>query len=228
MTRLFEETLQSFNDKIQHVRNSETGVPKSFDINLAIPLTDEAYGLAGNVFYILHAPDDTVYVRIKVNAQGEKAISYHRGMGLETPFHTLYITTPAAQTGTMTIIYATEAPELMRIIDNRSSTSLGVNQIVAELQGDATHENYTGVTVGVAAGVALAANVNRKACWFDALSTNTHSIFLGFTNAVTAGGAPGTWFKELVPGAGWGVDDYRGVVYAIGGAAAQYLGVGEW
>lgn len=224
----FETLLTSFDKKIDHVRRSDVGVPKSFDINLAIPLTDWKYDLAGNLFYVLHAPDDAVYVEIKINGTSQHGIRYYRGMGSETPFHSLYITTPAGQTGTITILYATEAPELMRIIDNRSSTSLGITNLLAELQGDSVHENYTGVTVGVAAGVALAANVNRKACWFDALSTNSNPIFLGFSNAVTAGGAPGTWFKELLPGAGWGVDDYRGVVYAISAAANQYLGVGEW
>jgi len=73
----------------------------------------------------------------------------------------------------------------------------------------------------------MAARAARKACCIQALSTNTGSVFLGFANTVTVGGAPGIWFKELQPGMSFAVDDYRGPIYGIA-TAQQIVGTGEW
>lgn len=217
-----------FSAKINLVRRTSMGVPKKIEINLAVPINDQLYSIAGNVFYIFSSPLEADNVGIKVNETREPMINYAVHCGLITPFYRLYITTPAGQTGTMTIIYGTEAPDLMEILDHRSTTIADFAAILNELQGDMAYEDYFGQTIGVAAADVLMPNANRKACWFDALSTNTDSIFLGFSNSMTAGGAPGTWFKELLPGTGWGVDDYRGAIYARAAVAGQILGVGEW
>jgi len=222
------ELLKTFNDKIEFVRRGSIGLPKTFDIDLAVPIRDQKYTLAGNVLYVLHAPDDTVYVDIKINSTQERAIHLTRAIGFETPFDTLYITTPAGQAGTITMVYGTEAPELLRIIDNRSSTSLGMNQVVAELQGDVAPENWGEVTVGAAAVQVVPANVDRKACWICSDPSNTFNIYLGFTNGVTTAAGGNLWFHCLTPGASWGVDDYRGDIYAIAGGAGQLIGMGEW
>ena len=217
-----------FTERIEFVKKVSMGVPKMMDIDLGVLLTDQEYNIAGNLFYILSAPDENNYVNIKVNETREPAIPYTVHMGLETPFYRLFITTPAGQVGTMQIIYGTEAPEFLRLIDNRSTTTAGLIGIFEELRGDTVYENYSGVTVGIAAGVVLAANADRKACIIQALSTNTGRVFFGFTNAVNAGGAPGTWFAELQPGQAFAVDDYRGPIYGIATAAGQVVGVGEW
>jgi hypothetical protein len=223
-----EKTLQTFGEKIDFVRRGSLGVPKTFDIDLSIAIVDQEYAIAGNIMYIVHAPDDTVYVDVKFNANRESTHRLYRAMGFETPFDRMFITTPAGQTGTITVVYATEAPELMRVIDNRSSTSLGMNQLVAELQGDATPENWGEVTVGAAAVQLLAANTNRKACWIDSDPNNTGIVYLGFDNTVTTAAGGNIWFKALMANGGWGVDDYRGAIFGIATAAGQLIGTGEW
>lgn len=74
-------------------------------------------------------------------------------------------------------------------------------------------------TVGVAAGVVLAASSTRQRIIFRADDANTGDIYLGGNGVTTANGtivlAPGkTWIEERVAGAAW---------YAIATAAAQSL-----
>ncbi len=219
---------KNFPGQVDLVRSLSMGVPKGFDIDLSIAQNDFRYDIAGNIFYLLSAPDDTSYLDIKINENREKAFRLYRGMGFITPFEKLYITTPAGQMGTITMVYGTEAPELLRIIDNRSSTSLGINQVVAELVGDTTPENWGEVTVNAAAVQLLAANANRKACSICADINNTGDVYLGFDNTVTTAAGGANWFHVLTPGASWAVDDYRGDIYGIGTAAGQLVGTGEW
>lgn len=219
---------KQFPGQIDLVRNISMGVPKGFDVDLSVAIVNQEYNIGGNLFYLLSAPDDISYLDIRINENREKAWRLFRGMGFVTPFHRLFITTPAGQVGDITIVYGTEAPELMRIIDNRSSTSLGINQIVAELVGDVLPENWGEVTVGVAAVQLLAANVNRKACSICADVDNTGNIYLGYDNTVTTAAGGALWFHALTPGASYPVDDYRGPIFGIATVAAQLVGVGEW
>jgi len=159
--------LNTFAQKIDYVRRASMGVPKTFQIDLSVALTDQKFDISGNLFYVWQSPDQTSYVEIKVNNTREPAIQY------------------IAQTG-------------------------------------------LNMTVGVAAVELLAANANRKACWIDSDPDNTGNIYLGFDNTVTTRAGGNNWFKCLTPGMGWGVDDYRGAIYAIATAANQYAGVGEW
>ena len=223
------ELLDSFPAKIDYVRRASMGVPKMFIINLALPITDQIYNLAGNLFYIWEAPDQTSLINIKVNNTGEPGVPYTLHTGAITPFDKLLITTPAGQAGNMTIIYATEAPELLQLIDNRSALSLDLAAIREELQGDVTPEAFIGITITAAPGATLimAARAARKGCCIQALSTNTGSVFLGFANTVTVGGAPGIWFAELQAGDSMTLDDYRGPIYGIA-TAQQIVGTGEW
>lgn len=225
-TRL-QQMLDTFDDKIDYVRKTMIGVPKTFVIDLSVQLTDQEYGIAGNLFFIWEAPDEQSYINVKINTTKEDAIPFSVHTGVRTPFDRLFITTPAGQAGNMRIIYGTEAPELLELIDNRSTTVAGVGGVLDELVGDLTPEGFTGVATGVGvATLLLAANVNRKSCIVQALSTNTGPVFLGYDNTVTVGGAPGIWFAELQPGDVYTVDDYRGDIYGIS-TAAQVVGVGE-
>lgn len=225
----FKGVLDTFAEKIGYVRRSSMGVPKTITINLAVPILDQPYNLSGNLFYVWSSPTAVDYVEIKVNNTREPAVPYTRQTGLNTPFDKLYITTPAGQAGNMVIIYATEAPELLQIIDNRSATLTGISDILDELRGDVTPENFIGVTIAAAPGATLimAARATRKACSVQALSTNTGSVFVGFDNTVTVGGAPGIWVWELLPGVPLTIDDYRGPLWGIA-TAAQVVGTGEW
>ena len=224
----WKETLNSFSEKMKYVRTGPVGVPKMFTIDLGTAAIDVPFNLSGNMFRIWSAPSEADYVTIKVNASNEPAIPYQVHTGARTPFDKLLITTPPGQAGDMIIVYGTEAPDLLEMIDDRSTTVAGVGGVLDELRGDLTPENFIGIAVTAAPGATLimAARVDRKSCIIHALSTNTGSVFLGFAATVTVGGAPGIWFAELQAGQSWSCDDYRGPVYGIA-TAAQVVGSGE-
>jgi hypothetical protein len=220
------EPTKDFIEKINLVRKSSMGVPKSFQINLGVALNNQPYDLSGNAFYIWDAPDAASYILIRVNETREPAIPFRLGTGLTTPFYRLFITTPAGQAGTMTIIYGTEAPDFLDIIDNRSGSVASLDDLLSELRGDVVPENWgTEITVGNAAAIQiLAANANRKACIIQAKSTNTGLVYIGFDNTV----ATNKWIAELQAGMAFSLDDYRGDLYARANAAGQLVGYGEW
>jgi len=216
----------SFEEKIQLVKRSSMGVPKTINIDLSVAITDQPYDIAGNVFYVFSAPGESEYLGIKVNETREPSINYSVHCGLQTPFYRLYITTPAGQTGTAQIIYGTEAPDLMEILDHRSTTVAGVGGILDELRGDITPETVGNeITVGNGASVLiLAANASRKGCIVQAKAINTGMVFIGFDNTVI-----GTrWVAQLLSSMSFSIDDYRGDIYARASAAGQLVGWGEW
>ena len=225
----FEDVLNSFAKKIEYVRQGPIGVPKLFTIDLGTALVDQPYNISGNMFRIWSAPDESSYVNIKINQSGEAAIPYQVHTGARTPFYRLLITTPAGQAGDMVIVFGTEAPDMLQMIDDRSTTVAGVGGMLDELRGDLTPEAFIGIAIGAAPGATeiMAARAARKGCTIQALSTNAGSVFLGFANTVTVGGAPGIWFAELQPGMAWTMDDYRGPIYGIA-TVAQVVGMGEW
>ena len=215
-----------FSEKIKFVKKIGMGVPKSIIINLGLPLTDQEYGISGNIFYVWEAPIASDYINIRLNETREPMIPFRLSMGLITPFHRLYITTPAGQAGNMTLIYGTEAPEMLDIIDNRSGSVASLDDLLAEMRGDVAPENWGAeITIGNAAAVQiLAANADRKACTIQAKSTNSGIVYIGFDNTVTTT----KWVGELQPGMSFPVDDYRGDLYARASAAGQLVGYGEW
>lgn len=212
-----------FQEKIEIVRRLSAGVPKIINIDLGAAIVDQEFGIAGNIFYIYTAPDEAEYVGIKVNETREPMINYSVHTGLETPFYRLYITTPAGQAGMLQIIYGTEAPELLRILDNRSTTAAGVGGILDELRGDVTPEDWDEETVGAVQQMVMAANTLRKSFSIQAESTNTGIIYVGFDNTVTAN----KWWAELLPSQSCNGDDYRGPIHVIGSAAGQDYGFAE-
>lgn len=216
----------NFTEKIKEVKKLSAGVPKKLTIDLADVATDRAYDIAGNVFYVLSAPNEYDRIDIKINETREPAISYVPGLGLETPFYRLYITTPAGQTGDMIIIYGTEAPDLLRIIDHRSSIIAAATGILAEMRGNLTAAGcfYNEINVHIVADCPLVANANRKACMVQATSTNTGIVYLGFDNLVTND----HWFAELLPGMAFSIDDYRGPIWSCASINNQRAGYGEW
>lgn len=215
----------TFAEQIALVRTTDIGVPRRLDIDLAVVGVDALYSISGNLFYVVAAPDGDSYIDVRFNKQNQAMHRLFAQMGFVTPFHTVYITTPADQTGTLTIIYGTEAPGLLQMIDNRSATSADLAQIRAELQGDVAPENWGAeFTVGGAAVEIIGANANRKGCIIQAKSTNDGIVYIGFSNAVDTD----EWISELQPGMSFSIDDYRGDLWAIGSAAGQLVGWGEW
>ena len=225
-SELFNKWLDTFAAKINYVRKASMGVPKLFTIDLAIPLTDQEYNISGNLFYIWSAPDESCYITIKVNGTDQPAIACSVHTGLVTPFDKLLITTPAGQSGNLVIMYGTEAPELLRIIDNRSTTVAGVGGVLEELRGDLTPENWgPPIVVGnLAAELILAANAARKGCIIQSAMSNTGQVYIGFDNTVTNN----KWIAELQVGTAFTIDDYRGALYAWATVALQSVGYGEW
>lgn len=226
---LFDRIIESFSKKIEYVRRASMGCPKTFTINLANQIIDQPYNLSGNVFYVWSAPNETDYINIKVNKSSEPALQCFRQTGLRTPFDKLLITTPAGQTGDMVILYGTESPDMLDIIDNRSATVAGLTEILGELQGDQLPESAAAeITVGAAQVQLLAASATRKAFSICSDILNTGNIYLGFDNTVTTSAGGNIWFHCLEPGGQFGIDDYRGAIHAIATAAGQLVGVGEW
>jgi len=219
----FDRIIESFSKKIDYVRKASMGVPKTFVIDLAVQILDQPYNLSGNVFYVWSAPNETDYVNIKVNKSSEPALQCFRQTGLRTPFEKLLITTPAGQSGDMVLLYGTESPEMLDIIDNRSATVAGLTDILAELQGDQLPEGYGQATIGVVQSQVLAANVDRKSFSIQAKSTNAGIVYVGFDNLVTAI----NWWAELQAGQSCDGDDYRGPIHAIATVAGQLIGFGE-
>lgn len=217
--------MRTFKEQLNMVQQLGLQAAQSIEIDLSVVAVDHEYGLAGNYFYVKDSPDDDMYVDVKINGSNNKAIRWTKQTGFIHPFTKLYITTPAAQTGTMTILIASEAPELFNVVDNRSSISSAMNDVVAELRGDITPETIgTEKTIGAAAAIVIAANADRKGCNVQAKSTNTGIIYVGFDNTVTST----KWVAELQAGQAFSIDDYRGDIYAISTAAGQLVGWGEW
>jgi len=214
--------------ELRDVQRREAAVPRKLEIDLGIVATDQEYSISGNIFYIWESEDSAAEIQVKFNRNTEAAIPLSQQTGLLTPFDTVYITTPAGQTGTMTILYGTESPELLDFIDNRSQTSADLAAIRNQLEGDAAEESFAEITVGAAAVQLLAANAGRKACWIHNDINNSDDLYLGFDNTVTTAAGGNIWFAVLSPGMGWGVDDYRGDIYGICAGAGNAVGVGEW
>lgn len=225
----FKDIIDTFSAKIDYVRRASMGVPKTFVINLAVPLIDQPYHISGNLFYVWSAPNETDYVDIKVNKTSEPALRCVRQTGLITPFDKLLITTPADLTGDLVILYGTESPELLNVIDNRSTTAVNLADILGELQGDQVPEAAAAeITVGGAQVELLAASATRKAFSLCADIDNAGTIYLGFDNTVTTPAGGNIWFHAMPAGAQFSIDDYRGAIHAIATAAGQLIGVGEW
>ncbi len=219
------ESMQ-FSEKIEIVRKASMGVPKIINIDLGAAIDDQPYDIAGNVFYVYQAPSESEYVGIRVNETREPSINYGVHTGLVTPFYRLYVTTPEGQAGNLQIIYGTEAPGMMEILDHRSTTVAGVGGIQDELRGDLTPENFgLEQTIGNAAAVnVITANAGRKAAIIQAKSINTGIVYIGFDNTV----ATNLWVAQLQAGMSFSIDDYRGDLYARADAVGQLVGWGEW
>lgn len=215
-----------FETDLRQARSLGLSAPQRIYIDLSVPISMMEYNVSGNYFYILEAPDQTSYIDVQINRNDAPALPYTVQRGFhKQPFNKLYITTPTGQAGTMTVIVAAESPGEFEFIDNRSSISQSMSDILDELRGDIIPENWgTQKTVGLTAVEVMAANANRKAASVQSKDLNTGKIYIGFDNTVTTT----KWVVELQPGMSWSVDDYRGPIFAISDTAGQLLGYGEW
>jgi len=219
-----------FRGQLEQVHHMGLNPIRPIDINLAVPVTDKEFNLAGNFFYIMHAPGLTEYIGVKINSSGRPVVRWTKQTGFICPFNRLYITTPAGQTGTMQILIASEAPSIFDVLDHRSAISETMQDVLDELRGDVTPEGPGAeLTVGAALQVQLlAASATRKAFSLCTDPSNTGNIYLGFDNTVTTAAGGVIWFHCMEPGGQFGMDDYRGPIHAIATVPDQLVGVGEW
>lgn len=222
--------MRTFTEQLDMVRKMGLQAVQQISIDLSVVAVDQEYNLSGNFFYVKESPDQDMYVEVKINGSNVKAIPWTKQTGFVHPFNRLYITTPAGQTGTMTILIASEAPELFDVIDNRSAISVATQGILDELRGDVTPESWgTEKDVDTAATTParteiLAANADRKGCMVQAKSTNAGIVYIGFDATV----ATTKWVAELQAGQAFSIDDYRGPLWAVASVDNQLAGWGEW
>lgn len=216
---------ETFPEQIRDVRRRDITPVRRIDINLATVLIDQVYHIAGDFFYIWETPGTNEYVNIKVNNNlaGTEA-PYYQQTGQKVPFDKLYISTPAGQTGNLILLYGTEWPDLVSLIDNRAAVSQDMADLLNQLQGDLTPDAWAEVTCGVAQVQIVAANANRKSFSIQSDPANTGLIYLGCLNTVTTRAGGALWFHCLSPGGFYSIDDYRGPIHAIATLANQYAG----
>lgn len=118
------DKLEFFEGQIEYIRKSSIGTPKKLRIDLSVAHNDLRMPLTGNFFYIITSNTILDTVDIKVNEQREPAFSYSRGIGLLTPFYCLYFTNAAQPNAYVEILYGTQAPDFLQVIDNRSASDL--------------------------------------------------------------------------------------------------------
>jgi hypothetical protein len=219
-----------FPAQIEEVRDREITPVRRINIDLALAIVDQPYNIAGNFFYVWSTPETDSYIDIKVNNNlaGTEA-PYYQQTGQKVPFDRLYITTPAGQTGNLILLYGTEWPDLVSLIDNRAAVSQDVADMLAELQiiagelqGDLTFETFTNITVNAAPMQISAANANRK---FAIVTVQTPQVYIGLDNTVAAN-------KNMQTLAAIGnycyFDDYRGPIWGLGNGAGRLVTLCEW
>jgi len=198
-------------------------IPQQVTLNLAIPLVDQEYCVSGDFLAIWQGPDAESYIDVKFNSRNDPAWRFVRGRKIETPFRKIYVTTPAGQAGDLVLIYGTGSPELLKTDSGPGYVDATLIEIRDQLRGDLLPEGYGQVGVGAAAVLVIAANADRKGFDSQADIGNTGTIYIGYTNAVTAANC----VCALVAGVPFWRDDYRGPIWARASAAGQLLNYGE-
>lgn len=202
---------------------SKLAQPRRLTLNLALPITDQEFHIGGTMLGIWDAPNASDTILVRFNEQSADQIPMKRQKAIVTPFHKVFITVAAGLTGNMDIIYGSGTIEYFRMYPNVAETTVALEAIRDELQGDLIPENYNTPVVGLVAVQVLAANANRKGFDLQGGLANAGNIYIGFDNTVTAANCT----AGLVAGQSYSRDDYRGDLYAIASAAGQLLNVGE-
>ena len=218
--KILLDKLDFFTDQLNYIRKSSIGTPKKLYIDLAVANVDLKLDIAGNFFYIFRTSGTTENLNIKVNEQREPAFNFTRRKGFITPYYRLYITNDAQPGGWAIILYGTQAPDFLQVIDNTSET----DEVLAQLEGDLAAEGYNRVAAGAAAGLLVAANANRKSLTIqhDPVA-GVGFVYIGYDNTVLATKA----IAALAPGATYSIDNYRGAIWGIRSGAATNIFFGE-
>jgi hypothetical protein len=206
--------MMTLGQQINEVNSKGLSAPRQLTIDLSVAQVDLEVNMTGTSFYVFTSPDQTSYISVKVGRKDADAIDYVLYTGFRAPFTKLYITTPAGQTGTMIIIVAAEEKDVFEMIDNRSSISQGIIDVLIELQGNLTAKNpgqeiaivYTNV-----ASLILATNIDRKVFSIQVSKDNAAALFIGLGDITDST----HYIKKLQAGDSWDFYNYRGPVYAF-------------
>ncbi len=195
-----------------------------------IPLTvagEQTVDLEGNFIYGIEATDGVANVNVQFSRK-ESDIDQHnivKALGYIHPFDKLHFSWDAQAGKTITLLIGNLAPELLNIIDNRSTivTTTLLTEILAQLSGTVAAGNYGTVQVAAAATQIRPALATRKSLIIQNLLGNTGNLYLGYDNAVTATNC----FICLAPGQAWATDDYLGAVFGLQTVALDRATFGE-
>lgn len=179
-------------------------------LDLSVARTDQEVAITGGYFKFIKEVnnDPNALVSIRFNDRANDGIDFTQGASIATPFTRFFITN-TAQAGKAAVFLI--SPEQKNVADYNSPNNQTLSAIQSILGG--TGNNYGAVSVGVAAGVLVAANATQR----EALIFNngTVPIYIGQDSSVTtSNGLP-------IPPQSFYVVSYRAVIYAISGTAAQ-------
>lgn len=200
------------------------GQPFQLRLNLAQPLANMKFALAGRVVGVWDAPSSAEYVDIRFNKPNADLIRFRLGKVLAVPFNRIFVTVPGIHAGNFDILYGPDAFEVLRIYPSPAETDLVLANVLAQLAGPAAEIAFGQTAVGVAAVNVAPADPTRHGGVLQAAGTNAGIIYLGFDNTVAANNC----FAELPAYASWSFDDWRGDVWAEASIAAQNVNCGEW
>jgi hypothetical protein len=210
-----QSLIQQLLENIESLKGSTNVLLKkwAFDLNAA---GSQTIDIAGNFFYVVEATDGVANIDIQFSRKDADIDKYNvvKGLGFVYPFDKVHISWAAQTSKTLTVLIGNLAPGLLNIIDNRSNiiSDTLLQSILDEITGSVTAGNYGTVQITSAAVVQIRpALATRKSLVIQNLTGNTGTLYLGFTNAVSATNC----FIALAPGQAWTIDDYRGDVYGL-------------
>lgn len=142
-------------------------------------------------------------------------------------FHLLRIQNTGGVAGTLVIVVTEDEYSLsdsanVAVLAAIAASVAGIDSDTNRLLGVAAGTVLADTTVAATGGVGtllFAASATRRLVQIQALTTNGGTVYLGFTNTVSAVNK----IAELPAGASWYEEYYTGAVYAVGNDAAEVV-----
>jgi len=214
--------------EVEFTKGRSNALLKKWKFVLTTP-GEQTINLQGNFIYGVDstAPGTLVSVQFSRKDSGVDYFDIVKGLGYLHPFDKLHVSWTAQAGETLTLLIGNLAPGLIGILDNRSQVSLtgGLNNILAELQGETAPQGYAVVDMDAQPHVIVGVNASRKSVILTADPLNTVRVYLGYDSDVTTN----KWFTFLDAGDSYIIDDYRGLIYGYPTSitAGNRIGYGE-